>query len=84
VVGLLVGYSSSDYASREQSAYKGAAIGALAGLVITFLSTGSLDGIPDEEPTRTSWHQQLTPMMVQVAGTDGSVHPGFGFWGSLF
>ena len=84
VVGLLLGYSYSDYASREQSTYKGAAIGALAGLVITFLSTSSLDGIPDEEPTHTSWHRRLTPMMVQVAGTDGSVHPGFGFGGSLF
>jgi hypothetical protein len=39
---------------REQDIYRGATIGAPAGLVITFLAIGSLDGIPDEElPART-------------------------------
>lgn len=82
VVGLLLGASAND--GREQDVYRGAAIGALAGLVITFLSTGSLDGIPDEEPTSLAWAGRLTPMMVQVAGSDGRLHPGLGLGGTLF
>jgi hypothetical protein len=82
VVGLLLGAAANN--GREQDTYRGAAIGALAGLVITFLSTSSLDGIPDEEPTRLSWHRRLTPMMVQVAGSDGHLHPGLGLGGTLF
>jgi hypothetical protein len=82
VVGLLFGAASNN--GREQDTYRGTAIGALAGLVITFLSTSGLDGIPEETPTRTSWHRQLTPMLVQVAGKDGSLHPGLGLGGNLF
>ncbi len=82
VVGLLLGAAAND--GHEQDIYRGTAIGALAGLVITFLSTSSLDGIPDEDPMRTSWHRRLTPVMVQVAGRDGSLHPGLGVGGTLF
>jgi hypothetical protein len=82
VVGLLLGASANN--GREQDTYRGAAIGALAGLVITFISTSSLDGIPDDEPPRTSWHRRLMPVMVQVAGRDGSLHPGLGVGGTLF
>ena len=82
VVGLLLGAAAND--GREQDMYRGAAMGALAGLVITFLSTGSLDGIPDEEPTQLSRAGRLTPMMVQVAGSDGRLHPGLGLGGTLF
>jgi hypothetical protein len=82
VVGLLLGAATDN--GRAQGTYRGTAIGALAGLVITFLSTSSLDGIPDEEPTHLSWHRRLTPVMVQVAGRDGSLHPGFGVGGTLF
>ena len=82
VVGLLLGAGADN--GSAQGTYRGAAIGALAGLVITFVSTGSLDGIPAEEPTRQSWHRQLTPVMVQVAGRDGHLHPGLGVGGTLF
>jgi hypothetical protein len=82
VVGLLLGAGADN--GSAQGTYRGAAIGALAGLIITFLSTSSLDGIPDEEPTRMSWHRRLTPMIVQVAGKDGSIHPGLGMGGTLF
>jgi hypothetical protein len=82
VVGLLLGAAADN--GREQDTYRGAAIGALAGLVITFISTSSLDGIPDDEPPRTSWHRRLMPVMVQVAGRDGSLHPGLGVGGTLF
>jgi len=82
VVGLLLGAAGDN--GRAQGTYRGTAIGALAGLVITFLTTSSLDGIPDEEPTRMSWHRRLTPMMVQVAGRDGHLYPGLGMGGTLF
>jgi hypothetical protein len=82
VVGLLLGAAANN--GREQDTYRGAAIGALAGLVITFISTSSIDGIPDEEPARLSWHRRLTPVMVQVAGREGSLHPGLGVGGTLF
>lgn len=82
VVGLLLGAAAND--GREQDTYRGTAIGALAGLVITFLSTSSLDGIPAEDESRTSWHRRLMPMMVQVAGRDGRLFPGLGVGGTLF
>jgi len=82
VVGLLLGAAANN--GHEQDIYRGTAIGALAGLVITFLSTSGLDGIPDEDPTRTSWHRRLTPIMVQVADRDGGLHPGLGVGGTLF
>jgi hypothetical protein len=82
VVGLLLGAAAND--GREQDIYRGTAIGALAGLVITFLTTSGLDGIPDENPPRLSWHRRLMPMMVQVAGRDGRLHPGLGVGGTLF
>jgi len=82
VVGLLLGAAAND--GREQDTYRGTAIGALAGLVITFLSTSSLDGIPDEDEARMAWHRRLTPMMMQVSGRDGHLHPGLGLGGTLF
>jgi hypothetical protein len=82
VVGALMGLGAND--GREQDLYRGAAIGALAGLVITFLATSSLDGIPNEEPVRQSWRGRITPMMVQVAGSDGRLHPGLGLGATLF
>jgi len=82
VVGLLLGAAAND--GRAQDSYRGTAIGALAGLVITFLSTSSLDGIPAEDESRMSWHRRLMPMMVQVAGRDGRLYPGLGVGGTLF
>lgn len=82
VVGLLLGAAANN--GREQDVYRGAAIGALAGLVITFLSTGSVDGIPVETPQRFSWASRLTPTMVEVSGSDGRAHPGLGVGGMLF
>lgn len=83
VVGLLLGAAASSNANRARDIYRGTAIGALAGLVITFVTTGSLDGIPEEEPKRTAWHHRLTPTMLQLTGPNGSVHPGFGVGGAL-
>jgi hypothetical protein len=81
VVGLLLGAAANN--SRDEDIYRGASLGALAGLVITFLSTAGLDGIPDQEPARTSWRGQLGPTMVQMAGADGRPMTGFGLGGRL-
>jgi hypothetical protein len=83
VVGLLLGASASNNRNRARDIYRGTAFGALAGLAITFFTTGSLDGIPAEESKRTSWHHRLTPTMLQLTGSNGSVHPGLGIGGTL-
>ncbi len=83
VVGLLLGASASDNLNRTKNVFRGTAIGALAGLAITFFTTGSLDGIPEEEGQRTSWYRRLTPAMVQLAGRNGSLQPGLGLAGPL-
>jgi hypothetical protein len=82
VVGLLLGAAANN--GHEQDIYRGATLGALAGLLITFLSTGGLDGIPTESTADQAWHQRLAPMMVQVTDRDGRPHPGFGFGGAIF
>lgn len=57
----------------------GAAIGALAGLVITFLSTGRLDGIPAEEHGgQLTVASRWTPAMIPITGVRGQAQPGFG------
>lgn len=81
VVGLLLGAGMNN--GRDEDIFRGAAIGALAGLVITFASTGRLDGIPDEEPRRAAWHRRLTPTMVQLATPNGRLLTGFGLGGTL-
>jgi hypothetical protein len=83
VVGLLLGAAASGDNTREKNIYRGTVFGALAGLAITFFTTGGLDGIPEEEPKRTSWYRRLTPTMVPMAGSNGSVQPGFGLAGML-
>jgi hypothetical protein len=81
VVGLLLGAGMNN--GRDEDIFRGAAVGALAGLVITFVSTGSLDGIPDEEPKRTAWHRRLTPTMVPLTTPGGRLQTGFGLGGTL-
>lgn len=81
VVGLLLGAAAND--GRDEDMYRGVTIGALAGLVITFLATGSLDGIPAEEPRRSAWQRRLAPTMVQMAAPGGRLVTGFGLGGPL-
>jgi hypothetical protein len=80
VIGLLIGASMDN--GSAQSIYRGVSVGALAGLVVTFLATSSLDGIPPEDlPTPRAAGPRLTPLMLQLAGIDGQPHPAFGLAG---
>ena len=58
-------------------------IGALLGLVITFIASSSLDGIPaadDDPPTSTlRWMPSLTPLV----GADNRSVPALGLTGTL-
>jgi hypothetical protein len=82
VVGLLLGAAANN--GREQDNYRGATLGALAGLLITFVSTSSLDGIPTETAGAQAWHRRCAPMLVQITDRDGHAHPGLGLGGALF
>ncbi|HMF41007.1 MAG TPA: tetratricopeptide repeat protein [Polyangia bacterium] len=82
VIGLLLGASADN---SQAGAWKGISIGALAGLVITFACTGSLDGIPPEDvamraPRRES---RFAPTFLSVTDADGRPHTAFGFAGNL-
>lgn len=77
LLGGLVGVSADN--STSLAMFKGVAIGALAGLVITFLSTGRLDGIPPEDRGgQPSVASRWTPAMVPIVGVRGQPQPGFG------
>jgi hypothetical protein len=81
MVGLLLGASTSNSGAGT---YRGTVIGAALGLGITFLSTGSLDGIPPPESQPQAWHRRLAPTLVQVSDREGRLHPGLGVGGVLF
>jgi hypothetical protein len=84
VIGLLLGAAAGTNGNNTANLYKGVALGALGGLAITFLATGGLDGIPPEDlPPQHAAAPRLSPIMLQVAGTDGQTHPALGF-GGLF
>jgi hypothetical protein len=83
VLGLLFGASANS--NGDSGAWKGVTIGALAGLVITFAATSSLDGIPPDEvavraPRR---RDRFVPSLLSVTDADGRPHTAFGFAGSL-
>jgi hypothetical protein len=82
VLGLLLGGAS---AKTDQGIWTGITIGALAGLVITFASTGGLDGIPPEDVAlRTRRRDRFTPTLLPVTGADGRQHTTLGITGTLF
>jgi hypothetical protein len=82
VVGMLLGASVD--ADTPKDTFRGGTIGALAGLVITFLSTSKLDGIPAEDrASRPSWASRLVPSLMQVPTADGRSAPSFGVAGAL-
>ena len=83
VIGMLLGLGSAD---NDSDVWKGITIGSAAGLLITFLSTGSLDGIPSEDVATKVRRRppRFTPTMLPVAGADGRAHPGLGITGLTF
>jgi hypothetical protein len=84
VIGLLIGGAAAD---SDEGLWKGITIGALAGLVITFIATFGLDGIPPEDvaaraPRRPQ--HRFAPTLVPVTGVDGRQRTGLGITGLLF
>jgi hypothetical protein len=90
VIGLLLGASSD----TDKGAWTGITIGALGGLLITFLSTSSLDGIPPDDATVARraprrprllprW-RDLAPAVAPVADANGGARTAFGVSGTLF
>jgi hypothetical protein len=83
VIGLLFGAGSAD---NDSDLWKGITIGSAAGLLVTFLATGSLDGIPSEDVAMNVRRRppRFTPTMLPVAGADGRAHPALGITGLTF
>jgi hypothetical protein len=83
IIGLLLGGSSNN---GDKGLWAGVTIGAAAGLVITFLSTSGLDGIPPEDVALRAPRRQdrFTPTLLSVTDADGRPRAALGFAGTLF
>ena len=82
VLGLLLGGSA---ANSESGVWAGITIGSALGLVITFLATSGLDGIPPEDvAVRAPRRQRFTPTLLPIAGAEGRAHTALGITGTLF
>jgi hypothetical protein len=83
VIGLLLGVGAAD---DDADVWKGITIGSAAGLIITFIATSSLDGIPADETTVSVRRKppRFTPTLLPVAGVDGRSHPALGITGLTF
>lgn len=85
IVGLMLGAGSDN---GDRGIYAGMTIGGVLGLVITFLATSGLDGIPPEDsPTAATAARQpprWAPSLVPIAGIDGHSRTGLGISGALF
>ena len=80
VLGALIGASSRDSA---RGIWSGITVGSLVGLGITFLATGSLDGIPPESTPVASGPASWTPIVTASANQPGPRVPVFGVGGNL-
>jgi hypothetical protein len=86
VLGLLLAAGAGH---GDADAYKGVSVGALMGLVVTFIATSGLDGIPADDPgvgppPAHARGPRFAPTMMQLAGIDGQLHPALGFTGLTF
>jgi hypothetical protein len=83
VIGMLLGIGSAD---NDSDVWKGITIGSAAGLIITFLASGSLDGIPADDTVASVRRKpsRFTPTLLPVAGADGRAHPALGLTGLTF
>ncbi|HET6282577.1 MAG TPA: hypothetical protein VFH73_16555 [Polyangia bacterium] len=82
VLGLLltVGGGNSD-----RAAYRGITGGALVGLIVTFLATSGLDGIPPEDaPAPHAALRRLVPTLTSIVKSNGQSQLGLGITGALF
>jgi len=85
VIGLLLGASASS--SGDKGLWTGITIGAATGLLITFLATSGLDGIPPEDATAVRAPRRsprFTPTFMPVADSTGRAHPSLGIAGVMF
>ena len=85
IVGLLFATaSSSNGGNSSQALYRGVCLGAAAGLIVTFLATGSLDGIPPEDaPPAQPTSLHVTPTLSPMSGVDGQMRTMLGLSGAL-
>jgi hypothetical protein len=83
VLGVLLGASAADNSTK--GVWMGITVGALAGLVITFAATSSLDGIPPEDVALRAPRRKdlVSPALLSVTDADGRPHTAFGFVGSI-
>jgi len=83
IIGMLLGIGSD---GDDSDVWKGITIGSAAGLIITFLATGALDGIPNEDVAMSARRRlpRFTPTLLPVAGVDGRPHPALGITGLTF
>ena len=84
VLGLLIGAGAGTSNGDSRDLYRGVSVGALAGLVITFLSTSGLDGIPPEDTPPQSARLHLAPTLSPMAGVDGRARATLGLAGTFF
>lgn len=80
VLGLLLGVAADN---SERGVFRGMAIGALAGLVVTFATTSSLDGIPEQPSQQHAWLRRIAPSLQQVLDKNGQSRPLVGIAGEL-
>jgi len=85
ILGLLFATaSSSNGGNSSQDLYRGLSLGAAAGLLVTFVATGSLDGIPpDDAPPAQPTSLHVTPTLSPMAGVDGQMRTMLGLSGTL-
>jgi hypothetical protein len=82
VLGLLFGGSA---ANSDSGVWAGVTIGSALGLVITFLATSGLDGIPPEDVAlRAPRRQRFTPTLLPITDAEGRSHAALGLTGVLF
>jgi hypothetical protein len=90
ILGLMLGAGSDN---GDRGVYAGITIGGALGLLITFLATSGLDGIPPEDspdaataarrPSRWA-PSRWAPSLVPIAGVDGRSRTGLGISAALF
>ena len=82
VLGLLLGGAAAD---SESGVWSGITVGSALGLVVTFLATSGLDGIPpDDVALRAPRRQRFTPTLLPVTDAEGRAHAALGLTGLLF